>query len=185
MPQKVGSMSVFSKEDLIKLAQVQAANVKVKTIRKPKYSRKGYCKALPKSALTDKASQTILGTLIKGTESSFKRNVDQTDARPKNSLADRRLMRDVSNVPENWLHYPEFVHGSVKLHDQAGIDVIFQELIRLKLLARSEDYELLKAKGMRMTKKQHRCLVFFNAKGNMEKVAAILQEVLNSNQVRG
>jgi hypothetical protein len=174
---------MFSKEDLIKLAQVQSANVRpVKTLRRPKYSRKGYCKSLPKSVLTDKASNTVLGTLIKGTESSFKRNVEQTECRPKGTLADRRIIRDTANVPDNWLHYPEFKHYSVKLENVTQFEPIFKELVRLKLVERSQEFEL--SKTVKLNSKEHKAIKLAMRHNDMAKVAQVLESCIKRNQVR-
>jgi hypothetical protein len=74
-------------EQLALIAQVKGISKQVPKIMKAAKAskRKGYCKALPKSVLTPKASESRWALLQKGTDQSQARNVSRLDAKHKSS----------------------------------------------------------------------------------------------------
>lgn len=146
-------------------------------------NRAGYCKALPISPFTSKASESRWALLSKGTESSFIKSCDQTTARPKHSMGDRRLMHDSSNIKPEWALYE--LPATCPKHGRGLEDLqpIFAELLRLKLLASSEEHELNKQPTL--NSKQWHKIKRAAARGQWSECAKVLQQAITLNQVRG
>lgn len=166
----------FTREQLALIAKSKPQSVKAAKTKQAKQAktRKGYVKALPMSPLTPKADQSRWALLAKGTVSSHKRACDQTDARPKAQLGDRRLMNDLANVTTEDLLYK--VDKSLKLVD------LFIEFLRIRKLR--HDREAVTALEGRINAKQYRQLKYHIANGHQDGIARVLEQALNNNQIR-
>ncbi len=171
-------------EQLALIAKANAqASIRPAIARQSKQTREraGYCKPLPIGPLTPKAGDSRWALLAKGTVSTFKRNVTQTDCRPKASLGDRRLMRDVANMNEADALYvlPESCPKAGRGIED--LQPVFVELLRLALIKRSDEFEL--NKEGRLNAYQYRQIKRAAARQDWSKCAEVLQAAMTLNQI--
>lgn len=166
-------------EQLALIAQVKRINAPAlqqaaRKERKQGKARKGHCKPLPLGPLTPKASESRWALLAKGTDTSQAKACDNTDARPKAQLGDRRLMREVSCVnPEDQLYKVD-----------ASLDLIglFTEFLKIRKLR--ADREACTALEGRLNAQQYRLMRRALKRGELDRVSAILEQALNLNQIK-
>ncbi len=157
---------------------VQAKSRQTKTQRQ---RTAGYCRALPKSALTPKASESRWALLAQGEIISRDRACSKLTAKPKAQLGDRRLMRDRANMNEADKLYD--IPESCPKHGRGIEDLqpIFIELLRLALVKRSEAFEL--DRSGKLNAQEYRLMTRALKRGELTRVSEILQRALNSNQI--
>jgi len=170
-------MSVLTLEQLALIAKSKSQSVKTAKTKQAKQgrNRKGYVKALPISPLTPLASESRWALLSKGTDSSKIRSCNNTDARPKASLGDRRIMRDIANVSSEDLLY--------KVDKSLNMVELFTEFLRIRKL--KADREAVTALEGRINAKQYRQLKYHIANGHSDGIARVLEAALKNNQIRG
>lgn len=168
---------VLTKDQLIAIAKINA----YKPVKQAKAAqavktrtRKGYVKALPISPLTPLASQSRWALLAQGTDASRVKACDLTDARPKASLGDRRLMRDTANISQEDILY--------KVDRSLGHIELFIEFLKIRKLR--ADRESATALEGRLNAQEYRLMKRALNRGDLERVSAILERAMNLNTVK-